>query len=77
MQYSFQVKFGRKSSKRANVPEEITFYLLHLSLMRDYLELEFGAVKECMKTFPFNVENIIDDWVNHIFINVLIFYDEF
>ncbi|KAJ8958885.1 hypothetical protein NQ318_019653 [Aromia moschata] len=39
------VKFGRKSTKRMSVPEEITFYLLHLSLMREYLELEFYSLK--------------------------------
>lgn len=56
------MKFGKKSTKRKNVPEEITFFLLHLSLMREYLELEFQALKESI-SFKFNIENIIDDWV--------------
>lgn len=30
--------------------------------MREYLELEFQALKDCL-TFEFNIENIIDDWV--------------
>lgn len=49
-------------SFRLNVPEEITFHLLHLSLLREYLELEFQAVKEPLP-FEFNLESIIDDWV--------------
>lgn len=58
-----EVKFGNKSQvKRKNVPEYMKFYLLHLSLMREYLELEFQPVKEKL-SFPFDIENLIDDWV--------------
>ncbi|XP_066143460.1 5'-3' exoribonuclease 1 isoform X1 [Euwallacea fornicatus] len=58
-----EVKFGKKSSKHQSVPEEITFFLLHLSLMREYLELEFASLKEKLVTFKFDLEKIIDDWV--------------
>ncbi|GJQ70278.1 putative 5'-3' exoribonuclease [Trypoxylus dichotomus] len=59
-----EVKFGRKSTKRKSSPEEITFYLLHLSLMREYLELEFKDLENDKRmTFPFDIEKIIDDWV--------------
>lgn len=58
-----EVKFGRKSSKKTAVPEEIRFALLHLSLMREYLELEFSSLKKTLKKFEFNIEKIIDDWV--------------
>jgi 5'-3' exoribonuclease 1 len=60
-----EVKFGKKS-KRSNVPEEIRFYLLHLSLMREYLELEFAPLKEKLKEsdkVSFDIEKIIDDWI--------------
>ncbi|XP_067006470.2 5'-3' exoribonuclease 1 [Anabrus simplex] len=58
-----EVKFGRKrKQQRASAPEETTFFLLHLSLMREYLELEFSAVKSKLP-FPFDLEKIIDDWV--------------
>ncbi|XP_030763279.1 LOW QUALITY PROTEIN: 5'-3' exoribonuclease 1-like [Sitophilus oryzae] len=57
-----EVKFGKKS-KRLSVPEEITFFLLHLSLMREYLELEFAPVKEKLTNFEYDFEKIIDDWV--------------
>lgn len=56
-----EVKFGR-NQKRPTNPEEISFELLHLSLMRDYLDLEFQALKERL-LFPYDLEKIIDDWV--------------
>uniref|UniRef100_A0AAR5PUV6 5'-3' exoribonuclease 1 n=1 Tax=Dendroctonus ponderosae TaxID=77166 RepID=A0AAR5PUV6_DENPD len=58
-----EVKFGKKSTKRQSVPEEITFFLLHLSLMREYLELEFSPVRKQLKGFEYDFEKIIDDWV--------------
>jgi len=58
-----EVKFGGKksqASKRTPTPEETTFHLLHLSLLREYIDYEFQDLKH----LPFyNVENIIDDWV--------------
>jgi 5'-3' exoribonuclease 1 len=55
-----EVKFGKKVKKSA--PSETRFYLLHLSLMREYLEQEFYPLKESLN-FPFDIEKIIDDWV--------------
>lgn len=64
--YGLQVKFGKKA-KRSNVPEETRFFLLHLSLMREYLELEFSSLKKALQDkFAFNIENIIDDWVRFL-----------
>ncbi|UYV66032.1 XRN1 [Cordylochernes scorpioides] len=54
--------FGKKAKVRKVVPEDITFFLLHLSLMRDYIEHEFSSLKSVLKD-KFNLENIIDDWV--------------
>ncbi|XP_070493191.1 5'-3' exoribonuclease 1 [Chironomus tepperi] len=56
-----EVKFGKKNNKVQPVDQQ-RFFLLHLSLMRDYLELEFQPVKESLK-FDFDIEKIIDDWV--------------
>lgn len=56
-----EVKFGRKSKKETSV-DETQFYLLHLSLMRDYLGLEFQELKETLP-FKYDLESIIDDWV--------------
>ncbi|CAD5122205.1 DgyrCDS10650 [Dimorphilus gyrociliatus] len=58
-----EVKFGKQNRKKPVAPEEITFHLLHLSLMREYLDYEFSTLKNTLKTFPYNLENIIDDWV--------------
>lgn len=56
-----EVKFG-KAQKKILTPEETNFCLLHLSLMREYLEHEFSPVKDKL-TFKFDIEKIIDDWV--------------
>lgn len=53
-----EVKFGKKS-KRASV-EETRFFLLHLGLFREYLELEFNELKQ----YPsYEIAQLIDDWV--------------
>lgn len=59
-----QVRFGGKKSgnKRIPTPEETTFHLLHLSLLREYLEHEFSELKDSLP-FKFDLESIIDDWV--------------
>ncbi|XP_054086782.1 5'-3' exoribonuclease 1 isoform X3 [Zeugodacus cucurbitae] len=54
-----EVKFGRKT-KQASV-EETRFFLLHLGLLREYLELEFDELKKVDTNF--NISNLIDDWV--------------
>ncbi|XP_076358060.1 5'-3' exoribonuclease pacman isoform X2 [Tachypleus tridentatus] len=53
---------GKKSQRKISTPEETTFHLLHLSLMREYLDFEFSALKKSLP-FEYNLENIIDDWV--------------
>ena len=42
-----EVRFGRKNDrqKRSNAAEDTTFHLLHLSLMREYIDFEFSALK--------------------------------
>lgn len=58
-----EVVFGKKQNqRRLNVPEEITFHLLHICLLREYLDLEFRAVREKIP-FKYSLEHIIDDWV--------------
>ncbi|XP_014469638.1 PREDICTED: 5'-3' exoribonuclease 1 isoform X2 [Dinoponera quadriceps] len=56
-----EVKFGKKQ-KRIQTPEETKFCLLHLSLLREYLDHEFSPVKYKI-SFPYDIEKIIDDWV--------------
>uniref|UniRef100_A0A3Q1GQX5 5'-3' exoribonuclease 1 n=1 Tax=Acanthochromis polyacanthus TaxID=80966 RepID=A0A3Q1GQX5_9TELE len=56
-----EVRFGgKKSQKRITAPEETTFHLLHLSLMREYIDYEFSALK---MGSSYDLERIIDDWI--------------
>ncbi|XP_046595171.1 5'-3' exoribonuclease 1 isoform X1 [Neodiprion lecontei] len=56
-----EIKFGNKQ-KRVSTPEETTFFLLHLSVMREYIEHEFSSLKDKL-SFDYDIEKIIDDWV--------------
>ncbi|KAM5292537.1 5'-3' exoribonuclease 1 isoform 2-T2 [Ctenodactylus gundi] len=57
-----EVRFGGKKTQRVCAPEETTFHLLHLSLMREYIDYEFSVLKEKL-TFKYDIERIIDDWI--------------
>lgn len=40
--------------------------------MREYLELEFSSLKKALEgKFVFNIENIIDDWVNYLIVGIV------
>uniref|UniRef100_A0A182NCW7 5'-3' exoribonuclease 1 n=1 Tax=Anopheles dirus TaxID=7168 RepID=A0A182NCW7_9DIPT len=56
-----EVKFG-KNDKKTSVLKEIRFYLLHLTLLSEYLELEFASLRGRLR-FPFDIHKLIDDWV--------------
>jgi 5'-3' exoribonuclease 1 len=51
-----EVKFGKKNSKAVSVSQQ-RFYLLHLSLLREYLEQEFIVLKQTLK-IPFDIEKV-------------------
>uniref|UniRef100_A0A665V7J0 5'-3' exoribonuclease 1 n=1 Tax=Echeneis naucrates TaxID=173247 RepID=A0A665V7J0_ECHNA len=58
-----EVRFGgKKSQKRITAPEETTFHLLHLSLMREYIDYEFSDLKNHIGS-DYDLERIIDDWI--------------
>ncbi|XP_067461072.1 5'-3' exoribonuclease 1 [Thunnus thynnus] len=58
-----EVRFGgKKSQKRITAPEETTFHLLHLSLMREYIDYEFSDIRNHIGS-DYDLERIIDDWV--------------
>lgn len=62
-----EVKFlkskpGSKQTARSVNPDVITFHLLHLSLLRNYLDHEFSELRPKL-SFDYNIENIIDDWI--------------
>ncbi|XP_056248089.1 5'-3' exoribonuclease 1 [Seriola aureovittata] len=58
-----EVRFGgKKSQKRITAPEETTFHLLHLSLMREYIDYEFSELRNHIGS-DYDLERIIDDWI--------------
>ncbi|WRT68404.1 5'-3' exoribonuclease 1 [Kwoniella shivajii] len=56
-----EVTFGRKSKKTTGLANT-NFYLLHLSLLREYLDLEFGSLATQI-SFKYDLERIIDDFI--------------
>jgi 5'-3' exoribonuclease 1 len=59
-----EVTFGRQTKSKPKELEHQNFYLLHLSLVREYLELEFQGLKEPgALNFPFDMEHVIDDFI--------------
>ncbi|KAI1432663.1 exoribonuclease 1 [Xylaria sp. CBS 124048] len=59
-----EVTFGRTSKTKSKELEHQNFYLLHLCIVREYLELEFQDLKHngALKV-PFDMERIIDDFI--------------
>ncbi|QIX01566.1 hypothetical protein AMS68_007083 [Peltaster fructicola] len=60
-----EVTFGRQGKSKSQELEHQNFYLLHLCIVREYLELEFQELKEpgALKGIPFDMERIIDDFI--------------
>ena len=59
-----EVTFGRASQSKSKELEHQNFYLLHLCIVREYLELEFQQLKEDgVLSFPFDLERVIDDFI--------------
>ena len=59
-----EVTFGRQSQKKSKELEHQNFYLMHLCIVREYLELEFQALKDPeVMSFPFDMERVIDDFI--------------
>jgi len=59
-----EVTFGRQSKKKSKELEHQNFYLMHLCVVREYLELEFQELeKDDVLSFPFDMERVIDDFI--------------
>ncbi|EGE82136.1 alkaline phosphatase D [Blastomyces dermatitidis ATCC 18188] len=59
-----EVTFGRQSQKKSKELEHQNFYLMHLCMVREYLELEFQELEEAdALQFPFDLERVIDDFI--------------
>jgi len=59
-----EVTFGRQNQKKSKELEHQNFYLMHLCVVREYLELEFQELEEPgALDFPFDMERVIDDFI--------------
>ena len=59
-----EVTFGRANQKKSKELEHQNFYLMHLCIVREYLELEFQELKEPEALgFPYDMERVIDDFI--------------
>ncbi|KAL8997728.1 MAG: hypothetical protein Q9169_003057 [Polycauliona sp. 2 TL-2023] len=59
-----EVTFGRQNQKKSKELEHQNFYLMHLCIVREYLELEFQELKEpSALDFAFDMERVIDDFI--------------
>lgn len=59
-----EVTFGRASKSASKDLEHQNFYLMHLCIVREYLELEFQELKaDGVTKFPFDMERVIDDFI--------------
>lgn len=61
-----EVTFGRQSKVQSKELEHQNFYLMHLCIVREYLELEFQDFKQDGANklgFPFDMERVIDDFI--------------
>ena len=59
-----EVKFGPQSQKKSKELEHQSFYLMHLCMVREYLELEFQELKDpSTMSFAFDMERVIDDFI--------------
>ncbi|MCJ1352989.1 MAG: hypothetical protein MMC33_002973 [Icmadophila ericetorum] len=59
-----EVTFGRQPQKKSKELEHQNFFLMHLCIVREYLDLEFQELKEPnAMTVPFDLERVIDDFI--------------
>ncbi|KAJ9659480.1 exonuclease II Exo2 [Coniosporium apollinis] len=59
-----EVTFGRQAQKKSKELEHQNFYLMHLCVVREYLELEFQELEQPgALDFPFDLERVIDDFI--------------
>ncbi|KAI7872693.1 XRN 5'-3' exonuclease N-terminus-domain-containing protein [Spinellus fusiger] len=57
-----EVVFGKQNRKKKASLDSTNFYLMHHSLIREYLDLEFSSLKTLL-SFEYDLERIIDDFV--------------
>lgn len=57
-----EVLFGRKPQKHIKTATEQSFFLLHLSLLREYLGFEFEELRHVVP-FTYDFERVLDDFI--------------
>lgn len=57
-----EVTFGKQNHKRSKTLDSQNFYLMHLSLMREYLDMEFNSVSDKL-SFAYDFERVLDDFI--------------
>lgn len=57
-----EVTFGRQKQKASNDLSNQTFFLLHISLVRDYLQEEFKELADDL-SFEYDFERVLDDFI--------------
>lgn len=62
-----EVTFGRQSKKATSDLSQQNFQLLHISLVRDYLQEEFKSLSDEI-TFEYNFESVLDDFILIMFV---------
>lgn len=62
-----EVVFGKQRSSQYKTLEQQNFYLLHLSLLREYMELEFREIADILP-FQYDFERILDDFILIMFV---------
>lgn len=61
-----EVVFGRRSSTAKSL-ENQNFYLLHISILREYMQLEFQEIADELQ-FDYDFERILDDFILVMFV---------
>ncbi|KAJ3023129.1 UNVERIFIED_CONTAM: hypothetical protein HDU68_008771 [Siphonaria sp. JEL0065] len=63
-----EVTFGgrgqnNKKTLATSNPDSQNFFLMHLSIFREYLDLEFQSMKDSLVGFEYSPERVIDDFI--------------
>ncbi|XBW37533.1 hypothetical protein QEN19_003113 [Hanseniaspora menglaensis] len=63
-----EVLFGKDANKASKLSlEQQKFYLIHISLVREYLKLEFDILIDDLK-FEYDFERVLDDFIFALFV---------
>ncbi|KAJ3119413.1 hypothetical protein HK100_000328 [Physocladia obscura] len=62
-----EITFGGRGTAKKTLatanPDSQNFYLMHLSIFREYLDMEFNIIQESLVGFEYSLERVIDDFI--------------